>query len=121
MGNRWKWKLGAIAIVVIAFELFAHRVLAQGAAGAATSTLATIGRAAVILAVLWLLYRGVKGGRLKLPLPHRRSPAQRLADRLASAENSADAVREYVAKRGAEPSSASPPAAASSRPTPSTP
>ncbi len=98
--DRWKWKLGAIALVVIALELFAHRLLAQGAAGAATSTLATIGRDALILSALWLLYRTVMGGWVKLPLPRRPSPAQRLADRLASAENPAEALRECARKRG---------------------
>ena len=89
-----------MALGVIAFELFAHRVLTQGATGAATSTLATIGRDALILAALWLLYRAVKGGRVKFQLPRRRSPAQRLEDRFASAEDPAKALREHVAKRG---------------------
>jgi type IV secretion system protein VirD4 len=98
--DRWKWKLGAIALVVIAFELFAHRVLAQGAAGAASSTLATIGRDALILSALWLLYRAVIGGRVKLPLPRRPSPAKQLADRLTNVENPAEALREHARKRG---------------------
>jgi type IV secretory pathway TraG/TraD family ATPase VirD4 len=98
--DRWKWKLGAIALVAIVFELFAHRVLAEGAMGAATSTLATIGRDALILLALWLLYRAVvRSGRLKLARPHRRSPAERVADRLASADHYA-AIREYVRKCG---------------------
>lgn len=46
--------------------------------------------------VLWRLYRAVRSGRVKLPLAHRRSPAQRMADRLASADDPAQAVR----KRG---------------------
>ncbi len=98
--DRWKWKLGAIALVAIIFELFAHRVLAQGATGAATSTLATLGRDALIFLALWLLLGAVRSGRLKLPLSHRSSPAERVADRLGSADNSGKAIREYVRKRG---------------------
>ena len=98
--NRWTWKLGAIALVVIALELFTHRVLAQGAARAATSTLATIGRDALILSALWLLYRAVKNGRLKLPAPRTRSPAEKLADRFAEAEDPGEAIREYVRSKG---------------------
>jgi hypothetical protein len=44
--NRLKLKLGAITLVLIACELFAHRVLAQGAGGAASSTLGTSALAA---------------------------------------------------------------------------
>jgi type IV secretory pathway TraG/TraD family ATPase VirD4 len=83
--------------VAIVFELFAHRVLAQGATGAATSTL---GRDALILIALWLLYRAVRSGRVRLHRPHRPSPAQRLVDRLASADDTNKAIREYVRKRG---------------------
>jgi type IV secretion system protein VirD4 len=98
--NRWKWKLGAFGIVFIAVELFTHRLLSQGAKGAASSTLATMGRDALILAALWLLYRALKGGRLKLPAPHRRSPAEKLAQRFAEAENPGEATREYVRSKG---------------------
>ncbi len=86
--------------MAIVFELFAHRLLAKGATGAATSTLATLGRNAVILLALWLLFRAVRSGRLTLPRPRRPSPAQRLSDRLVSADDPGEAIREYVRKRG---------------------
>jgi type IV secretion system protein VirD4 len=98
--NRWKLKLGAIALAFIALELFAHRVLRQGAVRAASSSLRTIGRDGLVLGVLWLLIRAVKSGRLKLPRPGRRSPATRLADRLAGAENPGEAVREHMQRLG---------------------
>jgi type IV secretion system protein VirD4 len=93
-------KLGAITLVLVAFELFAHRVLQQGAGGAASSTLSTLSRGGLILGALWLLPRVVKSGRLRLPLPKRRSPATRLADRLAGAEHPGEAVREHVRRLG---------------------
>ncbi|HEV7529173.1 MAG TPA: type IV secretory system conjugative DNA transfer family protein [Solirubrobacteraceae bacterium] len=99
-GNRWKLKLGAIALILIAFELFAHRVLQQGAIGAASSTLRTIGRDALILGALWSLFRAVRSRRLTLPFPRRRSPATRLADRLASAEHPGEAIRAHVQRLG---------------------
>ncbi len=98
--NRLKLKLGAIAFVLIVFELFAHRVLAQGAAGAASSTLGTIARDGLILGAIWLLLRAVKSGRLRLPRRRERSPATRLADRLAAAEHPGEAVREHVQRLG---------------------
>jgi hypothetical protein len=93
-------KLGAITIVLVAFQLFAHRVLHQGANGAASSTLSTVGRGGLILGALWLLLRAVKSGRLHIPLPKHRSPARRLADRLAGAEHPGEAVREHVRRLG---------------------
>jgi type IV secretion system protein VirD4 len=97
---RWKLKLGAIALGVVALELFAHRVLQRGARGAASSTFRTIGRDVLLLGAGWLLFRAIKNGHLKLPLPHRRSPATRLADRLAGAEHPGEAVREQVQRLG---------------------
>jgi type IV secretory pathway TraG/TraD family ATPase VirD4 len=93
-------KLGAIAFVLIVFELFAHRVLAQGAGGATSSTLGTIARDGLILGAFWLLFRSVKSDRLRLSRPRRPSPAMRLADRIAGAEHPGEAVREYVKRLG---------------------
>jgi type IV secretion system protein VirD4 len=86
--------------MVIALELFTHRLLQEGAIGAASSTLRTIGHDGLILGAMWLLFRAVKGGRLGLPLRRKRSPATRLADRLASAEHPGKAVREHMHKLG---------------------
>jgi type IV secretion system protein VirD4 len=98
--NRLKLKLGAIGLVLIVFELFAHRVLKQGAGGALSSTARTIIRDGLIFGALWLLFRAVQSGRLKLPQRRERSPATRLADRLADAEHPGEAVREYVKQLG---------------------
>jgi type IV secretion system protein VirD4 len=98
--NRLALKLGAITLVLVALELFAHRVLQQGAGGAASSTVSTLGRGGLILGALWLLLRAARSGRLHLPLPTRRSPATRLADRLAGAEHPGEAVREHVRRLG---------------------
>jgi type IV secretion system protein VirD4 len=92
-------KLGAITLVLVAFELFAHRVLQRGAAGAASSTLSTLCRGALILGALWLMLRAVKSGRLHMPRP-RHAPATRLADRLAGAEHPGEAVRDHVQRLG---------------------
>jgi type IV secretion system protein VirD4 len=98
--NRLTLKLGAITLVLVVLELFTHRVLQQGADGAASSTLSTLGRGGLILGALWLLQRVVNSGRLHLPLPTRRSPTTRLADRLADAEDPGAAVREHVRRLG---------------------
>jgi type IV secretion system protein VirD4 len=98
--HRLVLKLGAITLVLAAVELFAHRVLAQGAGGAASSTVSTLGRIGLFLGAVWLLLRTVRSGRLHLPLPKRRSPATRLVDRLADAEHPGEAVREHVQRLG---------------------
>jgi type IV secretion system protein VirD4 len=98
--HRLALKLGAITVVLVALELFAHRVLQQGAGGAASSTVSTLGRGGLILGALWLLLRAARSGRLHLPLPTLRSPATRLADRLAGAEHPGEAVREHVQRLG---------------------
>ena len=98
--RRWRLKLGAFALIVIAFEVFAHRVLQQGAAGAATSTLRVMGRDGLILAAGWMLLRAIKSGRLRLPVPHRASPADRLGERLAGSESPGEAVREHARRLG---------------------
>jgi type IV secretion system protein VirD4 len=94
-------KLGAIGIILIALELLAHRLLADGPVDAATSTLHTMGRDALILLAGYLLYRAVASGRLQLPNGARdRSPSTRLADQLAGAEDPGQAVREHTRRLG---------------------
>jgi type IV secretory pathway TraG/TraD family ATPase VirD4 len=93
-------KLGAVTLVLVVAELFAHRLLQQGASGAASSTGRTLGRGGLILVALWLLLRAVKSRRLHLSLPKPSSPATRLADRLAGAEHPGEAVREHVRRLG---------------------
>src|ERR1035441_6459474 len=41
-GHRWRWKLGAITLVLVAFELFTHKLADTGPRGAAGSTLTTM-------------------------------------------------------------------------------
>jgi type IV secretion system protein VirD4 len=98
--HRWRLKVGAIALILIALELFAHRVLQQGAGGAAASTLRVMGRDGLILGAAWMLLRAVKSGHLRLPVPRRPSPATRLGDRLAGAERPGEAVRDHARRLG---------------------
>jgi type IV secretion system protein VirD4 len=93
-------RLGAITLVLVALELFAHRVLQQGAGGAASSTMSTLGRGGLILGAAWLLLRAGKRGQLRSPLPKRRSPSTRVADRLAGADDPGEAAREHVQRLG---------------------
>jgi len=95
--HRWKIKLGAIALIAVALELLSQRLLQQGALGAASSTLHTIGRDALVLLAAFLGLRALRSGRWRLPIHAReRSPATRLADRLAGAERPGEAVREHA-------------------------
>jgi type IV secretory pathway TraG/TraD family ATPase VirD4 len=60
-----------------------------------------MGRDGLILAAVFMFVRAVKSGRLRLPLKTReRSPATRLADRLAGAERPGEAVREHTRQLG---------------------
>ncbi len=94
--RRGKIKLGAIALVLIALELFTHRLLQEGPAGAARSTAHVMGRDALVVFAAYLVVRGAKSGRLSIPARmRRRSPAVRLADRLAGANHPGEAVREH--------------------------
>jgi type IV secretion system protein VirD4 len=95
--HRWRGKLGAIALILTALELFAHRLLQDGALGAAGFTLRTIARDTLAALAGYLLYRAARSGRLRLPVRAReRSPATRLADRLAGCEDPGQAVREHA-------------------------
>jgi type IV secretion system protein VirD4 len=90
-----------VAVLVVALELFAHRLLQLGARRAATSTLHVMGRDALVAIAVYALIRAIRSGRLRLPIRTReRSPAVRLADRLASAERPGEAVREYARSLG---------------------
>ena len=99
--HRWKIKLGAIALIAIALELFTHRLLQDGAGGAATSTLDLMGRDALVLLAGYLLVQAVRHGHLRLPVrASDRSPATRLADSLTSAEHPGEALREHACSLG---------------------
>ncbi|MGP0100881.1 MAG: type IV secretory system conjugative DNA transfer family protein [Solirubrobacteraceae bacterium] len=99
--HRLRLKLGAIALIAIALELFTHRLLQDGAVGAATSTLHTIGRDTLLALTVYVLVRAVRSGRLRLPIRAReRSPAIRLGDQLAAAENPGEAVRAHMRRLG---------------------
>jgi type IV secretion system protein VirD4 len=93
-------RLGVTALILIAIELFAHRVLQQGAGGAATSTLHTMGRDGLLLGAGWMLFRAVKSGRLTLLLPCPPTPATRLGEQMAGAEHPGEAVREHARRLG---------------------
>ena len=100
-GNRGRSKLGAIALTLIGLELFAHRILQDGATRAAASTLWTLGRDGLVLLAGYAMFRAIKTGRLRLPTRTRdRSPATRLSDRLAGTEDPGEAVREHTRRLG---------------------
>ena len=99
--HRWKVKVGAIALIAIAIELFAHRLLADGPGDAATSTLAVMGRDALVLLAAYALVLAIRSERLRPPAPATdRSPATRLADHLANAARPGDAVRAHARSLG---------------------
>jgi Type IV secretory system Conjugative DNA transfer len=99
--HRWRYKLAKWALILIALDLFAHHLLQDGAIGSAAWTLHTMVRDALVLAALIALYRAIKTGRLRLPLPTRKeTPATRLADQLAGAEDPGTAVREHTLRLG---------------------
>jgi type IV secretion system protein VirD4 len=99
--QRWKIWLGLAALVVFALELLAHRLLQLGIRGAASSTLHTMGRDALLVLAGYALFRAARSGRLRLPIRTReRSTAVRLGDRLAGAEHPGEAVREYARSLG---------------------
>jgi type IV secretion system protein VirD4 len=101
VSHRWRTKVGAIALTLVALELFAHRLLNDSTASAVGSTLRAIVRDALVLAAGYVLLRAVRSGRLRLPSrAGARSPATRLADRLADAENPGQAVREHTGRLG---------------------
>lgn len=101
--RHWRTKLtvAAVALVLVALELFASHVLQDGAIGAAAWTLHTMVRDALILTALLLLFRAIKTGRLHLPLPTRdRAPSGHLSELLAGAEDPGAAVREHTRTLG---------------------
>jgi type IV secretory pathway TraG/TraD family ATPase VirD4 len=87
--------------VGIAFELFAHRAAHVGAIVAARSTLQTLLRDGLILGGAYLLFRGVKSGRLRLALPALRgSPTAQTADPPSSPVNPGEALRRHSLELG---------------------
>jgi len=99
--NRLRVKVAAIALVLIALELFAHRLLRDGALGAGVSTLRTLGRDAFVLAAGWVAVRAIRRAKVRLPMRARRpSPAVRLGERLAGASDPGDAVRAHSLSLG---------------------
>jgi type IV secretion system protein VirD4 len=99
--HRWQTKLALIGLFVVALELIAHRLLAQGAVGALRSTALTMGRDALILLAAYLLLRAIKDGRLRLPIRReKRTPATRLADRFAEAPDPGEAIRAHMRELG---------------------
>src|SRR5665811_128647 len=98
---RWKFKLAAAALGVLAAELFTHRVLQDGAVGAGASTLRTIGRDGLVLLGVYVLLRAVRRGRVALPRVTRQRPsATRLTDRIVAGEDPGHAVREHSRRLG---------------------
>ncbi|MGA2454390.1 MAG: type IV secretory system conjugative DNA transfer family protein [Solirubrobacteraceae bacterium] len=98
--RRGHWKLGAIALILVALELLGYRADHPDAQNALTWTLHTLALNSAILALLFLLVRAAMTGRLRLPVPQAQSPATRLADQIAGAENPGEAVRAHSRELG---------------------
>ena len=94
-------KLGAIALVALALKVVGERLQREGPLGAADTTLGVIVHdGLIVLAVVGIAW-ALKSGRLPLPTSRReRSPATRLADRVAVSEDPAQAAREQVLRLG---------------------
>jgi type IV secretion system protein VirD4 len=84
---------------VVALELFMHRLLGQGAVGAAGSTLATILRGSLALLAGYLVMRRLLALTTLLRSRRPRGEVQ-LADRLAGAPKPGGAVRAHLAALG---------------------
>lgn len=86
---------------LVALELFAHRLLADGPLGAASTTLQSMGRYALVPVAGYLLYKAIKAGKLTFLIrTPEGTPATRLADQLAQAPDPAQAVREHTLRLG---------------------
>src|ERR1035437_2371646 len=91
-------KLGAILIVVIVSVPFLGTL---GLPDPLTWPLATLLRGGAILAVVYLLFRAVRSGRLRLPFfGAERSPAPRLSERIAASPDPGETVREHSRRHG---------------------
>ena len=87
-----------IATIVVAIELFLHRLGRPDPFG---WTVRTMLRDGVILTLLFLLVRALLSGRLRLPFRRPdRSPATRLADTIASSPDPGEMVREHSRRQG---------------------
>jgi len=99
--HRRRWKLGAIGLFLIVFELAGYRLAHPNGQNPLTWALHTTVRDGLILAALFLLARALNTGRLHLPFPRaERSPASRLVDQIASAENPGEVVRAHSRELG---------------------
>src|ERR1039458_9906443 len=91
-------KLGAILIFLTVTVMFLG---ALGLPDPLTWPLATLLRDSAILAVLYLPFRAIRSGRLRLPFLHReRSPAPRLSERIATSPDPGETVREHSRRQG---------------------
>lgn len=96
--GRWRVKLAVIATILIAVELFLHRLGRPDPLG---WTVHTMLRDGLILTVLFLLVRALLSGRLRLPFRRPdRSPATRLADTIASSPDPGEMAREHSRQQG---------------------
>jgi len=92
-------KVGAIALIVVAFELWAHRVLAQGAIGAAGSSVGTIARGGLVVGGVCVLVRIVRSGHASA-VERGSAPVRDLVQQLAGADDPGDAVRAHARSLG---------------------
>jgi type IV secretory pathway TraG/TraD family ATPase VirD4 len=87
-----------IVTILIAIELFLHRLGRPDPFG---WTVRTMLRDGLVLVVLFLLARALLSGRLRLPFRRPdRSPATRLVDTIASSPDPGEMVREHSRRQG---------------------
>jgi type IV secretion system protein VirD4 len=98
--HRKHWKAGAIAFVVITLELLGYRAAHPNGENVFTWTLHTVGAGVTALTIVFFLVRALIGGRLRLSLSRKESPAVRLSERIANSENPGEAVRAHSRELG---------------------
>ena len=99
--HRSRWKLGAIGLFLIILELAGYRLAHPNGQNALTWAAHTTIRDGLILTAVLLLARALISGRLRLPFARaERSPASRLDEQIAAAENPAEAIRSHSRQLG---------------------
>lgn len=87
---RRRWRAKAVGVVFVFLELLTHHLFQPG--NALAWTVHTMLRGGLVLALLVLLMRAIKSGRIRLPFPGQ--PPQ-LSEQIAHAERSCEAVRAH--------------------------
>src|ERR1700729_121258 len=90
--HRGHWKLGVIALIVIAVELLSYRASHPDGHNAFTWTTRTLALGGLVLVVVFLIARAIGRGQLRFAVPRERSPVTRIAERIERSPNPSEAV-----------------------------